>query len=259
MTLQRYLGQFVLPATAVDFTVDANPVALTSGTTYFMSGYSGESTAQLAEHVQAQIRALGAPYGSTNVVQSATTGAITISDLGGSTAIVWTDTDLRDLLGFTGNLSGASAYTGTNQARYCWFPTIGLSEYPGDLTQWFAPRSTSIPYRSPGGVTGGVEGNELEDGRFAYSLLPKADVITTPTTVFESLQKFWSDVIHRTLPFRAFPDRTLNASTSYKTCVWGVTDDEALGSFADYRERHIRAFNGLWDVEFILWKHVAAT
>ena len=259
MTLQRYIGQFVLPATAVEFTVGGSGVSLTSGTTYYMSGYTSETAKQLVEHMQFQIRALGAPYASATVTQSTTTGKITIGALGGSTAINWTDTDLRDLLGFTANLSGASTYTGTNQARYCWFPTVGLSGYDGDLTQWFAPRSTSIPYRSPGGVTGGVEGSVLYDGRFSYELLPIADVITTSTTVYQSLEKFYEDVVHRTLPIRAFPDRTLNASTSYKTSVWGALDDESLGSFADFRERNIRIYNGLWDVEFILWKHIAAT
>jgi hypothetical protein len=257
MTLQRYIGQFVLPATATDFTVGGNAVSLTSGTTYFMSGYTGESSAQLAEHMQVQIRAIGAPYASATVTQSET-GLISI-DLTTVAAIVWTDTGLRDLLGFTGNLSGAAAYVAPNTARYCWFPTVGLSVYDGDLTQWFSPNSTSIPYRSVDGVTGGVEGNLIYDGRFSYSLLPKADVITTSETVFQSLEKFYEDVAHRTFPFRVFPDRTLNASTSYKTCIWGTPDDEMLGSFSEFKERHIRRYNGLWDVELLLWKYVVSS
>lgn len=42
---------------------------------------------------------------------------------GGATfSVQWTDTDLRDLLGFTGNLSAASSYTATNVSPLLWSP-----------------------------------------------------------------------------------------------------------------------------------------
>jgi hypothetical protein len=38
-------------------------------------------------------------------------------------SVTWTDTALRDLLGFTANLSGATSYTATYTPENCWVPT----------------------------------------------------------------------------------------------------------------------------------------
>jgi hypothetical protein len=254
---QRYLGRFTLSTSAFRFSVGGNAVELTPGR-YYMSGYTSESTAQLCEHMQATIRALGgSPYPAATVTQSVTTGKITIAGLGAATAITWTDTALRDLLGWTADLSGDSSYTAPNQARYCWFPSKPLAEYPGDLTEWWTQRSTSYPYRSPGGQTYGVQGTLLNEAAVKYMHLPRADVITGDTTVWESLQKYFADVIHACEPMRVFMDRTQNTSADYKTCVWGVEAEEPLGLFADFASRHIKSYNGLWTVEFMLWEYSA--
>ena len=51
------------------------------------------------------------------------TGQIIVSTNGnGNGSITWTATDFRDLLGFTGNLSGAGLHTSTNSARGVWLP-----------------------------------------------------------------------------------------------------------------------------------------
>jgi len=256
-TLQRYLGRFTLPNDALDFTIGGNAVTLTSAR-YLMSGYAAEPTNQLCEHIQAKVRALGGnPYPAFTCTQSTTTGKITLSGMGAPTAIVWTDTALRDLLGFTAGLSGAATYTGTNQARYCWFPTRGLSEYPGDLTKWWTQRSTSYPYRSAGGQTYGVQGTLLDEGKYGYRHLPKADVITTSATVWESLQQFFADVIHPCEKIRVFPDRTLNSGPDYVDAVWGVEGENPIGSFTEFASRHIRYYNGLWSVDFQMWEFVS--
>lgn len=231
-------------------------VALTEGR-YYMAGYTGESTLQLCEHMQTEIRAIGAPYGSTTVTLSSTTGLVTIAVLGAVTAIDWTHTALRDLLGFTANLSGAASYTATNKARYCWFPSRGLVEYPGDLTEWWAKRSTSYGYRSPDGVTYSTQGTLIKEGKFKYSHLPKADVISVSDTVWETFQEFWTDVIHAGEPFRCFPDRTLNGSGDIKVATFGSLDDDPVGSFTDYMDRNIRSYNGLWTVEMFLWEYLS--
>lgn len=252
---QAYLGKFAISNDSKDFSIGGSPVALTTGN-YFMAGYSGESTTQLCEHIQVKIRALGAPYGSTSVTMSED-GYITIGDLGGVTTITWTDTDLRDLLGFTGNLSGQSGYTATNQARYCWFPTRAIADYPGDLTSFWTPRSTSITYRSGDGTTCSIVGTLINEGKFSYKHLPASNVITTSTTVWESFQRFWTDVIHEGQPFRVLPDRSSYTPTSYLTALWAVQEDEPVGPFSDFVERHVRKYNGLWDLDLQLWEHVS--
>lgn len=246
---QRYMGAFVQGALATGFTVGGNPISVTAGT-YYLSGITGET--QLLEHLQANIRAWGAPYGSATVTLSST-GYVTIGDLGGVTAIVWVDTDLRDLLGFTGDLSGQPNYTAPNQARYVWCPSRPLAEYPGDIDSWWLPRSTSFPYRSPDGSTYTVKGSTINDGVFRYKHLPKENVITSSTTVWESYQRFWTDVFHAGQPARVFIDRTAEA---YKTGIIGTNSDEPIGSFGDMISRDVRTYNGLWEVELRLWEYV---
>jgi hypothetical protein len=46
-------------------------------------------------------------------------------------------------------------------------------------------------------------------------------------------------------------------SSDYETGIW-APGDEGYGSFADYRGRHIGSYNGLWDVEFEMWKYIAS-
>lgn len=41
--------------------------------------------------------------------------------------VTWTSTDLRDMLGFTGNLAGASSYTATNVSPLLWSPAKPLT------------------------------------------------------------------------------------------------------------------------------------
>lgn len=79
------------------------------------------------------------------------TGLVTI-DVPGTASITWTDTDLRDVLGFTGNLSGAGSYTGTWGARGMWMPDSPLvSPYTaGDAGHWEGGPVQTI---SPLGVT----------------------------------------------------------------------------------------------------------
>jgi len=55
------------------------------------------------------------------------TGKVTIASTA-TLAINWgSATDLRDLLGFTGNLSGSASYTSTNHARGVWLPDCPMA------------------------------------------------------------------------------------------------------------------------------------
>jgi hypothetical protein len=61
----------------------------------------------------------------------ATAGYITISS-SATFALTWTDTELRDILGFSGNLSGQTSYTATYRPKYTW-----ISDYtPRDREWW---------------------------------------------------------------------------------------------------------------------------
>ncbi len=258
MTLQIYVGRFTLPDTAVDFTINdgtAYPVSLTVAARYAY-GYTGESDVQFLEHVQAVIRAADAAFGAATVTFDVATGLVTIN-FGTVTSVAWTDTDLRDLLGYTADLSGSSAYHATNQLRYIWRPSSGLSRYPGDLTQWWETTSTTKVIRSKTGETYTVKGSLTYGGEYAYDKLPKNDVVKSSSTTWQALETFWTDVVHQGQPFRCYPDRTLNSSTSFYPAIWAVDDEEeGLDSFREYADRSVDEYNGLWGVDFELWKFV---
>jgi hypothetical protein len=259
MTLQHYLGTLTIDGDSKDFTIDTDPstgpfaLALTVGD-YFIHGYTGEVAEQICEHLQAQIRTVGA-FATATVAFDNSTALVTI-DFKATCSVVWTDTDLRDLLGFTGNLSGASAYTATNATRGVWSPTLVMSEYPGDLTRLWGQRSTSRIGVSSDGTVYSAEGTILYDGVYGYHLLPEADVITTSATVWESLEQFWEDCIHTGKPIRVYPDKTVNTASDYVTALMSSPDGKVGGFHDGIVARWRENYNGFWSVNFMLRKYV---
>ena len=255
MTLQRYLGLFSITDATKDFMVGAFAASLTTGD-YYMSG---AGSTQLVEHMQAVIRALngGASFPTATVTQSTTTGKITIT-LDSVVDLVWTDAGLGTLLGFDGNKSGAGTYTGDYQARYCWFPSRGLSVHPGSLSDWWTPVNTTKLHRSPTGQTYSRKGNLLYDGRFEYMHLAFSEVWKNGSAWWGSFEAFFEDVIHEGSPMRCFPDRTADGnSTDYETGIWQPEEGKPVESMVSLVGRNIRDYNGYWRVELNLWKYVA--
>ncbi len=268
MAYQQYFGRFAITNASKDFTLERKtaPVhgpaaaALTTGY-YYIHGWTGEATDQLCEHMQAVIRAWqgGGHFPAATVTYAHATGKVTIDFGGVDGDLVWTDTALRDLLGFTGDCTGADSYEADNQARYVWRPTLTLTDYPGDRSTWWAPDSTSIEHVSEDGSTYGCKGSLLYAGGFEYQLLPETDVIIcSDTTAYESLEQFWLDVVHEAQPIRCYPDRTLNTSGDVKVAKWAGGEGGAVGSWQDYRERQRPNWNGQWTVQLPLRKRVTA-
>jgi len=257
MALQQYLGKLRIGSASKDFAIGASACSLTVGD-YYLTGYTAEATAQLCEHMQAVIRAIGATQDASTVVYNATTGRVTIT-LETAAALTWTDAALGALLGYTSAAYGAgTTFTAEAAPRYVWRPTEGLARYPVHLSTWWGSRSTTVVQRSPNGSIATVEGAFLYDGEFGYDLLTSAEVMTTPgTTVWESLEQFWLDVIGRGKPIRCYPDRTLSAVGNVFEAIALPRGDEGLGSFVDYAARHFESYDGLWNVSLRFGKYIA--
>jgi hypothetical protein len=264
---QKYLGEFTITASNNSLTFEENgsgsphAISLTVGE-YFMRGYTSEAvTGRLVEHLQALIRAVGAPFDDATVTLSDTTGKITI-DWTANTDITSIDSGLRDLMGFEGvDVTDESIITGAAQARYIWMPGKPLAEYPGELTEGWLPRSLSRVVRSMDGTVYSIEGNKINDGFFSYAHLDNTEVITDSSTVWESLQQFWEDCIHTGRKIRFYPDRTANGSTNYYECLWVPPDmaegeSQKIGPFRDYGNPHTSNYRGYWDVDFSLIEYL---
>lgn len=258
MTTQALLGRFYLAAQT--FTVSATGKTTTAGH-YFASGYSGESADQLCEHVQDKIDDV---YAGATVALSLSTGKVTI-ELGTTGSITWgTATTLRDLLGFTGDLSGADTYIADNPMRYVWCPqrngsAAALSEYPNGLTaaSFWDYESTSRLVRAADGTATTIRGT-LATGKamLAWRLLAKTSVRASSSPDPGTWEQLWLDVVGDGERVRLVLDDASYTSANYVEAVPGV-DDDALGEFGDYCGRSRPPFDGLWDVELPLVEYTA--
>lgn len=95
------------------------------------------------------------------VTLSTTTGKVTIDCADEPWVLSWTSTNLRDALGFTGNIaSTTSAQTGANQARFLWIPDCPPNSDIPDHAQ--APRVTDRhATRGPTGLVIAHVGNTM--------------------------------------------------------------------------------------------------
>jgi len=253
-TYQQWLGRFSIDSSLDNFSVDATAKTVTQGK-YYITGYTAESTSQLCEHLTTQIAAVVA---SSTVVYSASTGKVTITFGSGTHTITWTDSALGTLLGFTGDCTpGAASFVATNEAKYCWRPERPMSQHSVGITNFWEPESTTIVGRSKSGAVYSVLGNDLYRCDVGYTMLADTRVITPATgSVNRELQQYFVDVIHRGELIRIYQDRTLAASTSFVTAVVSQGDGKPIGRWADFAQRHLSNYNGLWDVRIPLVKYV---
>lgn len=257
MALQQWLGRFEVGSNNRDFALDDGTntpsVSLDTGT-YYIAGYSGETTNNLVEHIQDKMAA-ETGFSAATCTYNANSGLVSLG-FAATTNVTWTDTDLRDLLGFTADLDSASSYTGTNEAKYVWRPNISLSGHPVTGSRVFEPESTTLVYRARDGTTTSVVGTKLYRAQLEYSMLDEARIIIPSTgTVNREFETFFEDVIHSGQPIRLYFDRTLNTSTDYVTCIVG-DGESMISSFSEYAGRHIQNYNGLWNLSIPILKFV---
>lgn len=102
------------------FTVDASLQAVT-GSRYL---YHSSGALSILDAVRLGMVAAGYAGAAAVLTQDR---RVKLSSGAGNFAITWDDTNLRDLLGFTGNLSGASSYTAPAVSPLLWSPAKPLS------------------------------------------------------------------------------------------------------------------------------------
>lgn len=251
--LQELIGQVYVPS--YDLTVNATAKATTAGT-YFVRGYSAESTAQLLEHVEDLIQSV---YAGATVTYSSTTGLVTIA-LGTTGSITWDDTALRDILGFTANLSSVTEATATNPPKYIWRPSTQANRYPHELSaaNFWVPSSDTIIDLAENGTTYALEGKNRYAAEIEWYYLAKAEVLTPTSGNDSSFQRFWLDVPAAGGAFRLVFDRTSYTSTGYVTAMLAPQSERRLGSFDAFRRINAATdpANAYWDLKLPLVKYV---
>ena len=150
------------------------------------------------------------------------TGIVTIT-FGSATAITWISTDLRDILGFTGNSSSATVHTSTQAVRGAWMPDVAYdapntvsSSFKGDI------RSDRKVVMSANGNVFSVAGQFHYELTVAWPAVKVAKVrIAQETTVNQSFERFWRDFVlsepswGSTAPVRFYPDADSGSFVQY--------------------------------------------
>jgi hypothetical protein len=194
-----------------EFTPNAGPASVTVAAAgdYYLS-----SSTSLLTTVGAAATANGTLSATYTLTLSATTGLITLAGSGVATFNWnWTSTALRDLLGFTGNLTGANSYAATRQSPYLFLPNRGRA--PADAPE--GSRGTIVTdgtlTASPSGHSKALVYSSRYRDRLGFAQIDGRRTWTTyETTVGESLQTFWDGVMGEGAPFRYYPDRTVDAT-----------------------------------------------
>jgi hypothetical protein len=166
------------------------------------------------------------------------TGIVTLTTTDTST-ITWTDTDLRDVLGFTGNLSNAASFVGTQQARSLWLPNCPYNARVAGLFRGYDETDLRTT-ESAAGHTFAFSGQRKVVNMLRWDAITLArSWIIGESTVSQSFQQFFRDVIFGEAawtarpagPIRWYPDAATDANyiTYY---VLGLTQN-ALEQFVE--------------------------
>jgi hypothetical protein len=216
MALSKLEGRITVPSggramTVQEFTPNAGPVAVTvlgSGNYYLSSATSYLTT------ISAALTANGTLAGTYSLVVDSTTGKTTLSATGVTTfSVTWTDTTLRDSLGFTGNLSGAASYESTKSSTLIWIPNVprGPARAP-DGSNGVASRDMTVTV-SPDGSSKALFNSTRYSDLLAWNRISGVKSwIVNESVGNESFESFWLNVIGAGQPFRYHPDRTVQGT-----------------------------------------------
>jgi len=189
----HFLAFFTIPAsTTISVTNGGGgptTVTITAGT---------YTIATLIVQLQTDLQTQRAPSGSAWTVTHSTgasgTGKVAIDCPTDTWSITWTSAALRDLLGFTANITSVTTeQTGANQSLGFWMPDCPMFIEGNYLA---APDVTDFRQTvSPTGVTIGHTGNtRYEHNGLTYSHVPDARTWKSAEVVVnESLQQFLRD------------------------------------------------------------------
>lgn len=143
------------------------------------------------------------------------TGKVTISSDGAiAFSVSWTSTDIRDRLGFTGNLSSLTTHTSTEQAEYLWLPPVGRDDsFLAPDGQSGLPETDLVVNRSTDGSMVASQFETLYADSLGFRLVRGSAMFEAyEVTANESLENFYYDVLGKGLPFRYHKDRSDDAT-----------------------------------------------
>lgn len=234
-----------------DVTFGGTAVQVTTGS-YFVRGYTAEG-GQLVDAVQTAMTAAGLASASATISDD---GFVTLSASGAFT-VTWTNTTLRDILGFTGNLTSATSHTATEQAKYTWHPNTGPATMTGHPDTAGEIESDAAHTVAPSGIVLATKYYERTKREFDFRWLEDEYVWPVGSVTNRDYYAFWSSILSMGTRFRYFPDRTANASTDYYTYVADKTCVEDGMTNRGGTEQENASWSKLWKLRLPVRSYVA--
>lgn len=213
--LPKFEARITVPTGGYTLTVTdsggtATVTILTAGDYYLTSATALLSTIGTALTANAT---LAGTYTLTLDDDSASsTGRVTIAASGGGNpSITWTSTTLRNLLGFTGNLSGAASYTSTNATKALFLPNVPRAEPLVPDGHAGLRVSDATFTTSPSGVSKCLIYNTRYVNALAFRFLSGRKTYTQyETYANESFESFWANNV--SVPWRYHYDRSVDGT-----------------------------------------------
>lgn len=183
----RIEAAIVVPTGGWVLTVGGATVTLAAGT-YYLSGLLEDLAAAIAT-ATADTCTITASLGEGG------TGIVTIT-LGTAAAVAWDDTDLRDLLGFEGDLAAAAEHVGTLHARGVWLADCAY-EAPNAVLPWVGwPETDARTVESMSGAVYSFVGSSKQTSWLKWSAVKRSRALRANEALAgESFQRLLEDGI----------------------------------------------------------------
>lgn len=228
----RLEGRITVPSGGWVGTIDGTDAFTMPAGTYYWSTADvvGGGSVSFASALQTALNA--SPSAKTfTVALSLTTGQVTIA--GSATfTLQFTSTALRDLCGYSGNLSGAATYLSSYQARNLWLPDCAYNAPNAIGAVWRGNRESDLrENENSAGYGWTFKGQDKVVTWLSWDKVARRKVWqANETNVNESWERFvrdalWGDAVGGTPggPIRFYPDPT--ASTYFATYrAFGMQD-----------------------------------
>lgn len=146
------------------------------------------------------------------------TGLYTLGCDGATCTVTFTDTEIRDLLGFTGNLSASTSYVSPSAAQGLWLPSYGFQKKNGGTGGSWVTDQQSV--KTASGHVYSVMGRKYRMTKITWPAETRAKCWTeNETTTNESFETFlidgiWGGAAWGTSagPIRFYPDADTDAT-----------------------------------------------
>ena len=146
---------------------------------------------------------------------------VRISSGAGNVAVTWTDTGLRDLLGFVTDLSGAPNYTATYPSPLLWSPAKPLASELSPRGTYGIRRSLTYMTQSPSdGSTFAFSHGTRTDQRYSCACVD-IDRVMTASNLGGEWARFFDEVIAKGFSFYVYLDVTEESGSSTTATLTG--------------------------------------